>query len=220
MAFAWAACPYTAFALESNTNDALVALLLVAAMLVLASPAKRGIALGLAGMTKFAPLVLAPLFATYVPPGDHDKDTTPVTRAVALFGIAFLATIAVVIAWAAIDPGPKTFWGQTISLQADRDSPFSIWGQTDLGPLHGVVEVLAGALALFVAFRPRRKDPYVVAALGAAVLIAFQLTVSHWFYLYIPWFLALLVIPLAAGVARPRDRASGSARPSQPALGR
>ena len=59
-----------------------------------------------------------------------------------------------------------------------------------------------------------------VAALGAAVLIAFQLTVSHWFYLYIPWFLALLVIPLAAGVARPRDRASGSARPSQPALGR
>ena len=31
LCFAWAACPYTAFALESNTNDALVSLLLVCA---------------------------------------------------------------------------------------------------------------------------------------------------------------------------------------------
>ena len=29
LCFAWAACPYTAFALESNTNDALVSLGLV-----------------------------------------------------------------------------------------------------------------------------------------------------------------------------------------------
>ncbi|MDX6616055.1 MAG: hypothetical protein QOD60_1146 [Solirubrobacterales bacterium] len=224
MAFAWAACPYTAYALESNTNDELVAMLLVAAMLVLASPIKRGVALGLAGMTKFAPLVLAPLFATYVSPDDDGKHETPRIRAAVLFGIAFLATVLVVMTQTIADPGISTFWDRTIGFQAGRDSPFSIWGQTSLGPLHVAVEVLAGVLALLVAFRPRRKDPYIVAALGAAVLIAFEVTVTHWFYLYIPWFFALLVIPMAAGVesrsgATP-DRASGSARPSQPALAR
>ena len=36
-----------------------------------------------------------------------------------------------------------------------------------------------------------------VAALGAAVLIALQLGISHWFYLYIPWFFPLVLIALA-----------------------
>jgi hypothetical protein len=201
MAFAWAACPYTAFALESNSNDGLVAMLLVAAMLVLTSPAKRGIALALAGLTKFAPLALVPLFATYVPPaGGAGKNAPPSKRALGLFALAFAVTAGIAMAQTLFDPGITTFWERTISFQAGRDSPFSIWGQTSLEPLHIAVEVLAGVLALLVAFRPRRKDPYVVAALGAAVLIAFEHTVTHWFYLYIPWFLALLVIPLSAGV--------------------
>ena len=38
LAFGWAAYPYTAFALESNSNDTLVAMLLVATLLVLARP--------------------------------------------------------------------------------------------------------------------------------------------------------------------------------------
>ena len=65
LAFAWAACPYTAFALESNTNDAMVALLLVCALYFLTSPPIRGGLLALASLTKFAPLALVPLFATY-----------------------------------------------------------------------------------------------------------------------------------------------------------
>ncbi len=65
LAFAWAACPYSAYALESNTNDSLVAALLVATLLVLSAPALRGAMLALATATKFVPLVLFPLFATY-----------------------------------------------------------------------------------------------------------------------------------------------------------
>ena len=34
---------------------------------------------------------------------------------------------------------------------------------------------------------PRRKSPLQLAALTAAVLVAFQLTLTHWFYLYLPW---------------------------------
>jgi hypothetical protein len=33
-----------------------------------------------------------------------------------------------------------------------------------------------------------------VAALGAAVLIALQLGVTHWFYLYIVWFFPLVMV--------------------------
>ncbi len=193
LAFAWAACPYTAFALESNTNDSLVAALLVGALLLLSSPVGRGAVLALAAATKFTPLVLIPLFATY---GRS-------ARNVFLFGVGFLIVGGAVMAQTILDPGLATFWERTLDYQIGRDSPFSIWGQAAIEPLHIAVDALAVGLALLVAFRPRLRDPVTVAALGAAVLIAFQLTVDHWFYLYIPWFLPFLFIAMAA--VRPRE---------------
>ena len=65
LAFGWAAYPYTAFALESNSNDTLVGMLLVATLLVLARPAARGAMAALATFAKFAPAVLAPMLLTY-----------------------------------------------------------------------------------------------------------------------------------------------------------
>ena len=65
LAFGWAAYPYTAYTLESNSNDTLVALLLVATLLVLARPIARGAMVALATFTKFAPVVLAPMLMTY-----------------------------------------------------------------------------------------------------------------------------------------------------------
>src|SRR4029077_20285145 len=60
LAFGWAAYPYTAFALESNSNDTLVAMLLVATLLLPARPIARGVLSALATFAKFAPVVLAP----------------------------------------------------------------------------------------------------------------------------------------------------------------
>ena len=67
LGFAWAAYPYAAFVLASNTNDSLVALLLTLTLLAISSPALRGATLALAGLTKFSPFILAPLLATYRP---------------------------------------------------------------------------------------------------------------------------------------------------------
>jgi hypothetical protein len=50
---------------------------------------------------------------------------------------------------------------------------------------------------------PVRKTALQVAALGAAVLIALQLGMSHWFYLYVVWWLPLALIAL---LARGEDR--------------
>jgi hypothetical protein len=97
------------------------------------------------------------------------------------------------------DPGLSTFWHRTIGEQGGRDSPFSIWGQDhSLGWLQALVKAAVVAIAVGVAFRPRRRDHVTVAALGAAVLLGMQLTVDHWFYLYIPWFLPFLFLALLA----------------------
>jgi Peptidase propeptide and YPEB domain len=232
LCFGWAACPYTAYALESNTNDALVSMTLAAALLCLTAPIPRGITLALSSMTKFAPLALGPLFATYgatdisrdesraggavggaqARAGSRVLGTVPAAtgparrylRVAVPFTIAFAITVLVVCFEALQDPGLSTLWERTIGEQGGRDSPFSIWGQDhSLGWLQAIVKAAVVALAVLVAFRPRRRDHVTVAALGAAVLIGMQLTVDHWFYLYIPWFLPFLLIALlAAGTVR------------------
>ena len=50
-------------------------------------------------------------------------------------------------------------------------------------------------LALGLALQ-RRDDPTRLCAAAAAVLIAVQLGVTYWFYLYIPWFFAPAIVPL------------------------
>ena len=224
LAFGWVAYPYTDFALQSNSNDTLVGMLLVATLLVLARPALRGAMLALATFTKFAPVLLAPMFATYRPRvlswGEGGTaggprsvlDPPHPTPPAGVFAVAFALTSALVMAWTIFDPGLSTFYDRTIAYQAGRDSPFSIWGQVaSLEPLRIAIFVAVVLLALFLAFRPRQKSLVQVAALGAALLIGLQLTAQHWFYLYIVWFYSLLLVALA-GV---RTWSMESAKPSE-----
>ena len=193
LAFAWAAYPYTAFALESNSNDVLVALALVGALLALtARPAHRaagaGIALGLGAAAKFAPLALAPLFA-----GAGRTRTAPV------FAAALAGTLLLVVVPFVPDGGLRELYDRTIGYQAGRPSPFSIWGQEpSLDWLQTVAKVSAIGLALLVAVVPRVKSPAQTAALAGAVLIALQVAVTHWFYLYVVWFAPLVLVALFA----------------------
>jgi Glycosyltransferase family 87 len=200
LAFAWVAYPYTAFALQSNSNDGLVAALLVWALVAFSSVPARGILLGLAGVTKFAPLALAPLFAT----GQRGLAGRPPWRPVLVFAGGFVAAVALMLAHPAIEPGLATFWDRTLGSQLDRSSPFSVWGQeTGLDWLQTAIWIAAAALAGLVAFVPRTRSLAQVAALGVAVLVAAQLAVDHWFYLYIPWFLPLLLAALSSRGSQP-----------------
>ena len=97
---------------------------------------------------------------------------------------------------------------RTLEYQANRDSPFSVWGL--YGGLHGVqiaMQVAALALALALAVLPRRPDVIGLAAACAAIVIAVQLGVEHWFYLYIPWFFPLVMIALLGARTEPERRA-------------
>jgi hypothetical protein len=176
--YLWVTYPFTLLVANSGASDALPAALVLLALLVGERPAARGAAMAAAGMTKLAQLALLPLFVGRRP--------------------AAAAGAAVVLAGALIVVGPLgTFWGRTLGFQADRGSPFSVWGlYGGLDGLQLAVQVAAVALALAVAVWPRLRDTGTVAALAAAVLIALQLGVDHWFYLYLVWFAPLVWIAL------------------------
>jgi Glycosyltransferase family 87 len=213
LAFAWAAYPYTAYALQSNANDSLVAALVLAALVLIWKPVGRGAMTALAGLTKFAPLALTPLFAAGPRAGllatDPKTKEGPFARerlrSLALFVAAFVGVGALAMFPTLLDPGLSTFWERTISSQVDRDSPFSIWGQEpDLEPLRTGLIIATVALALLVAFVPRHRTLPRIASLAAAILIAIQLTAEHWFYLYIVWFFPLACAALAGEGAQQR----------------
>lgn len=196
-AYAWAAYPFTAYALNTNANDALVTLLVVGALLVAGSAPARGAVLGLAGMAKFAPLALAPLLATH---GLADRSWRERLRRLALFGAGLAAVVAAALLATVDDLG--LFWERTLAFQADRNAPFSIWGLYGLDTLQRVVQVAAVLLAVVLAVVPRRRDLAGLCALSAAVLIALQLGIDYWFYLYLVWFFPLVMLGLLA----PRSR--------------
>jgi glycosyl transferase family 87 len=190
LAWAWAAYPYTAFVLNTNANDTLVALACIGALLAFAraGPGKGGgrwaavggLAVGLGAAAKFAPLALAPLFAR---------------RLRVVFAAALVLTLVVTVVPFVPDGGLRELYDRTVGYQAGRPSPFSVWGQVDsLDWLQTVMKVGAIGLALAVAFVPPRPDERQVAALGAAVLIALQLAVTHWFYLYVVWFVPFVLV--------------------------
>jgi hypothetical protein len=124
-----------------------------------------------------------------------------------------LAAFSVLLLEPDLRHAAHTFWDRTVAYQGERDSPFSLWGWgqyhaegiPDLGFLEPVAAALAVAVAVLVAFVPRRKGVVELAALTAAVLAAFQLALTHWFYLYLPWvfpFVALwLLLPERYGNA-------------------
>ena len=184
LAYAWAAFPFTLFALNTNTNDSLVSLLLVITLLLIGRPAARGVLAALAGLTKFAALGLAPLLATV----DRKAGRT------ALFVAGFAAVCAVALLPLLGDL--DTFYDRTLGFQAGRDSPFSIWGLYEWDGAQLAVQIAAVALAIVLAVVPRRHDLPGLAAQCAAVLVALQLATGYWFYLYIVWFFPLVMLAL------------------------
>ena len=113
--------------------------------------------------------------------------------------------------WSLSNYGPRllkgdlsAFWHDSIVYQSDRTTPFSIWGLWGgLGWEQSLLQGAVIALALGVAFLPSRRTLIDVAALGAGVLIALQLTLNYWLYPYIVWFFPLVLVALFAAHPEP-----------------
>jgi hypothetical protein len=121
-AYLWLACPWTAYCLNSNANDALPAAALALLLLVGSRPFARGMAAGAAGAAKIAPFAVLPVLMT--------------RRRVA-------PTVAV-------EHGPPAFWPQRKD-SGDLDGAAPHGGRPKDGPLRGILGaalVLLGALVV------------------------------------------------------------------------
>jgi hypothetical protein len=202
LGFAWAAYPFTQYVSSSNTNDAIMPALLVWGFWAASADAARGAFAALASWTKLAALIVVPLWLTYPTPGSRRR------RAV----IAFALTTALAF-WVLFLGNPlheaRVFYLRTFDIQFDRTSPFSLWdwgqyhirGLPDLRWLQHVLQVVLALAALAVAFVPRRKSPLQLAALTAALLVAFELLLTHWSALYVAWFFPFVAFALVGGMA-------------------
>ena len=188
LAWLFAACPFTVLGMEKSSNDGLVALIVVLILLVLTKPIKRGLLVGIGAASKFFPAILLPLVAV----GRGDADQRTVRKVLAAFVITVGASFAVFMP----SGGVKEVWQHTIGYQLTRSDIFSIWAlHPGLAPIKLALEAFAVILAVAVAFRPRgRRSIAQVSALAAAVTLAAQLPAMHWFYMYIPWFMPLVLV--------------------------
>jgi hypothetical protein len=199
--FAWAAFPFTQYVSMSNTNDAIVPVFLIFGFWLAGSPSARGISVALSAWTKFAMLLVAPLWLTY--PGPIRRP-----RPALAFGAGFLVATLVAFSVLLLDAHPihaaQLFYERTLKTQLTRESPFSLWdwaryharGIPDLHVVQWVLEGLLVVGAVAAAFVPRTKTPLQLAALTGALLIGFELVLTHWFYLYIAWFFPFVVFAL------------------------
>jgi hypothetical protein len=207
LAFAWVAYPFTAYVLASNTNDAIMPAFLIWGFWLASSHWARGAFAALAGWTKFAALLVAPLWLSY-PEGLKRP------RAKVAFIAGFLAATLAAFSILLLEPNPlhaaRVFWDRTLGWQIGRESPFSLWDwrqyqAAGIPNLHAVQWLLEGLLvtgSIAAYFFPKRKGPLQLAALTGAILLGVELVLTHWFYLYIPWFFPFAAIALLAYPAR------------------
>ncbi len=199
LAYLWAAYPFTLYTMSSNSNDTLVAMLIVYTLLVMNSPPARGVLGAFSGLTKFGPLALGPLFLRGTGP-------FPGTKHIAKFLIAYALALLIPMLPVILSGDFHNFWQDTVVYQTTRPAPFSLWGMWGGGGYHftlGVPLRIWQGLTVIVAFGsiffPRGNRSIVqVAALGGAIMIMIQCALKYWIWLYIPWFYALVIVALVA----------------------
>ena len=140
----------------------------------LTSDLARGAAVALSGWTKFASLLVLPLWSGY--PEARRLRPTVLTL------LGFAVTTALVFFVLFLEPSPlhaaRVFYDRTIGFQIGRDSPFSLWdwrqyhakGLPDLQLVQRVLQVALVVGSLLLAWVPRRRSPLRLAALTGAVL--------------------------------------------------
>jgi hypothetical protein len=202
LAFAWVAWPFSQYVSNSNTNDAIQPALLVWGFYFASSQPARGALAALASWTKFAPIVVLPLWSGYPDARRLRPRVVFVAGFVVATVIAFFPLYFEPSLWHAL----TTFFHRTFGYQFGRDSPFSLWdwrqyharGLPDLHRVQQALEglLVAGAAALF--WWPRHRSPLRLAAFTSMLLVGFELVLTHWFYLYLPWFYPFAAIALLA----------------------
>ena len=207
LAFAWAAYPFTQYVSSSTTNDAIPPAFLILGLAFVTMPVARGAAVALSGWTKFGALVVAPAWLSY-------PEALHLPREKLKFALAFAAASLAAFSILLLEPNVlhalRVFYDRSVGWQLGRESPFSLWdwrqyhaGLPDLHLVQRALQALLVVGAVAAYFLPRRKSPLQLAAITGALLIGFELVLTHWFYLYIPWFFPFVAVAVLAAAPQP-----------------
>jgi hypothetical protein len=192
LVFAWAAFPYTVYATNNNTNDIIVAAVSAIGLAAAASPIARGASIAAGFAVKLYPLVLGPLWMTY----EGRKREPMVDFVLGGVGVGLLTFWVILLDGHPVESA-RLFYEKTLAFQGDRVTPWSVFSQVpELAFLQRPLMALAIFLSILLAFVPREKTLRRLAALSAALVIAFQLTANYWFYAYITWFEPFVFVSL------------------------
>ena len=218
LAYAWVTFPFTIFATNAGTNDALPAALVLGALLAHAHPLRRGALVAAAGLTKFASLALLPLFAAHDLGTARDGRTRRVLRYVAGAGLV-------------LPPARRSCSRRPTRRRSgsgrSRSSPIATrrsrsGASTAAAGRSRSASSQAGAVLLAVRspFMRRRDDLIGLAALAARCSSPSRLATTYWFYLYLVWVAPLALIAFLGRLASPRRRSRRRRRRKQHLLDR
>ena len=192
MVFAWTAFPYTIYATNNNTNDVIVAAIVAVGLAAASSPLARGAVIAAGFSVKLFPLILGPLWLAH----DGWKRRPIIDYVLGGLGVLLVAFSVLLFPGQPI-AAARLFYESTLGFQGERVSPWTIYTQVpSLAFLQRPLTAFAIFLAVLVAFVPRRRTVRRLAALSAAIVIAFQLTVNYWFYAYVTWFEPFVFVSL------------------------
>lgn len=192
MFLAWAVFPYTLYTTNNNTNDILVAAVTAVGLALATSPVARGVVVTAGFAIKLYPLLLAPLWMLH-----DDVRRRPIVNFIHGGAAVLIGSFWVLFLNGEVFSSFKLFYNKTLAFQGERDTPWTIFTQipqTEVlqSPLIAAVILLGFILGVFPRVRTVRR----LAALSAALVIAFQLTTSYWFYPYIIWFQPFIFLAL------------------------
>ena len=196
MFLAWAVFPYTLYTTNNNANDIIVAAAAAVGLAAATSPLARGLTVTAGFALKLYPILLVPLWMFH-----DDIRRSPTIKFVLGGAVVVVTTFWVLFLDGNILGSLKLFYDKTIAFQGTRDTPWTIFTQVPQlaflkEPLTAAVVLLGFILAVFPSGKRTVRQ---LAALSAAIVIAFQLTTNYWFYTYITWFEPFIFLALLAG---------------------
>ena len=193
MLFAWAVFPYTLYSANNNTNDIIVAAVAAVAVAAATSPLARGASIVSGFAIKLFPILLAPLWMLQ----DGTRRRGPLLDFVlGGLGVFFLTFWVLALEG---DPiaGAVEFFDRTLRFQGERETPWTVFAQIpELKVLQPVLTAAVVLLAFVVPVVLKKRTIRRLAALSAALVIAFELTVNYWFYPYVTWFEPFVFVAL------------------------
>jgi hypothetical protein len=211
-AAAWLIFPPVLVTASAGSNDLATAALVAWSVATFAHAGRTSWWMSAAAWAKVAPVFVLPLWLARFRGAELKRALIP---PVALT----VAMLALLLALGGTDGVHKMV--EAIAFQSDRGAQLSFWVVTGTPVLQIVVQAAGFALAVAAAVAVWTSESLALSlvrlsALGAAVLLAFQIGASYWSYAYLPWVYPLIAVALLwPGKATRLRRSDGSpeARP-------